>query len=508
MNDLVHEDYHELLSEAGQVTQPEDSLLLELGFLCSDGSTTYGEARWSPIVFNDRDSTLVIIRDQSQSRRAADAVRKSEKEFKYLAEWNPDPIVVSVGGKFVYTNQAAQRVTGYSFGELYMMPVDEMLHTDDLGKLANRRAQIENGIVPVAEEMRITRKDGTILITELNSYRGSFSGDENARIVHLHDLTSKRAAENELRLQEDKLRQSQKMEAIGTLAGGIAHDFNNMLSVIIGFSELAQSEVDEKSKAHRYLNSVLLASQQATDLVRQILTFSRRDREQKTSMDLDSCVRSALVLLKQSIPTSIELRSQFNTRTSTVFADETQLQQIIINLHTNAAYAIGKIPGIIELILDDFEVKGKSHAALADGKYLRLTIRDNGRGMTKDVLEHAFDPFYTTKEVGEGTGLGLSMVYSIIEGHDAVIEVASDVATGTDFTMYFPRTLPRFDEKTIGIQSNDTGKERILVVDDDEMVLKMLEETLIKINGVGVSRAMRIGVINHIFRRTVNYSNR
>ena len=320
---LIHPDYQDVVNEVWQVTEPGNLPLLEIGFLKPDGSMIYGEARWSSTSFGDRAATLIIIRDQTLRRESERALRKSEEEFRNLIELSPDPVIVHLNERIIYANQALQALSGYSKAELETSRIVDFLHPDDLRIYAKRQVQLQNGEKTTPQEIRFFKRDGEIIFVEVNSFSSSFAGQENARIVMIRDLTARRAAEELIRDRENKLRQSQKLEAMGTLAGGIAHDCNNMLSSIIGYSELAMNEVDEKSSIYSNLNSVLLASQRATDLVRQILTFSRRDHEIKVPIELETCIRSALVLLKQSIPTSIELRSHFNTRSSTVLADQT-----------------------------------------------------------------------------------------------------------------------------------------------------------------------------------------
>jgi signal transduction histidine kinase len=275
------------------------------------------------------------------------------------------------------------------------------------------------------------------------------------------------AAREELQAQ---LFQAQKMEAIGTLAGGIAHDFNNILGTIIGYSEMALEDMPRDSVVHDNLQEVLSAGKRARDLVRHILTFSHKHEYQRQPVQLHVVVQEALKLLRVSLPTTIDIRQHLDPTASPVLADPTQMHQVLMNLCSNAAYAMGEAGGVLEVRLEPVEVTADfatAHPPLSPGAYARLTVQDTGHGMESNMLERIFEPFFTTKPVGEGTGLGLPVVHGIIADHGGAITVTSVPRQGTTFDIYLPRCDNTSGENVPDIATIQ-GDERIPCVDDEE----------------------------------------
>lgn len=284
---------------------------------------------------------------------------------------------------------------------------------------------------------------------------------------------------------EAQLRQSQKLEAIGTLAGGIAHDFNNILSAILGYTQLAIAELSDKPDVVRDLGEVLRAGYRAQELVRQILTFSRRSEGEARPVRLDLVVREALKLLRASIPPNVDIQEDVDRSGATVLADEVQLHQVIMNLCTNAYQAMEETGGTLKVILEPVEVDGafaKASADLAPGRYLRLSVQDTGHGMDAETMEHIFDPFFTTKPQGKGTGLGLATVYGIVRNCGGTITVYSEVGKGTTFHVYFPRIDA---EAAVEMEENASAPrgsgERVLLVDDEEAVAELTHRVLARL---------------------------
>jgi len=312
------------------------------------------------------------------------------------------------------------------------------------------------------------------LITKLEKKMLDLEAANRALIDDIEER--ERSARERLRLEE-KLRQAQKMEAIGTLAGGIAHDFNNILAGIIGFAELGLHEVSNPLSADQHFREILRAGQRARDLVRQILAFSRQREQDRQPLELGETVNEALKLLRATIPVSIELVSKIEEKTPTVLADSTQVHQIVTNIVTNAWHAIGQKPGTITVQLGNFQVdEDFAHANpdLRPGRYVRLSISDNGRGIPSEILGRIFEPFFTTKGPDEGTGLGLSVVHGLMKSFDGSITVYSNAGEGTTLNLYFPAlefgaTATKPEELP---ESRGRG-ERVLFV-DDEPVLTML----------------------------------
>jgi signal transduction histidine kinase/CheY-like chemotaxis protein len=274
----------------------------------------------------------------------------------------------------------------------------------------------------------------------------------------------------------EQLRQTQKMEAIGRLAGGVAHDFNNILVAMIGYTELAMLDIPSASPASDYLHEVLRATQRAKALVQQILTFSRRTEQTRTPVQLSRLIEEALALLRASLPSTITIRSHLDAKAGAVLADPTQLHQVVLNLCANAEYAMRQTGGFLDVCLEAIEVDpvlAAQHPTLHLGPYVRLTVQDTGQGMPPEVLEHIYEPFFTTKGVGEGTGIGLSVVHGIVVNHGGTITVESQVGHGTTFTIYLPRIAWDMADETQADETIPHGQGRLLFVDDEPALLRL-----------------------------------
>ena len=279
-----------------------------------------------------------------------------------------------------------------------------------------------------------------------------------------------------------ELRQAQKMEAIGTLAGGIAHDFNNMLTPILGYSELALVHIDPNDQLYSDIKAINEAGNRAKDLINQILTFSRQQENELNSLQLQPILKETVKLLRSSLPTTIEIRQDIDPKCGAVISNLTQFQQIVMNLGTNASHAMEKNGGILEISLkehhlskDDALIKN----GMSPGAIACLTISDTGIGMDKNTLARIFDPYFTTKEQGKGTGMGLAMVHGIVLSHHGYINVYSELGNGTTFKIYFPiasaKTENRGKENKC---STIRGTESILLIDDEVTIVNMLSEIL------------------------------
>jgi signal transduction histidine kinase/CheY-like chemotaxis protein len=282
------------------------------------------------------------------------------------------------------------------------------------------------------------------------------------RLVAAFDVT-------ELRRAQEQLRHAQKMEAIGTLAGGIAHDFNNILCGIVGYGELARLEVEEGTHLHDCLMHIEEASHRARELVKRILTFARESEQEQRPLNIKPLLSEALKLVRASFPTTLEIRSTISSE-SVVLADASRIHQVILNLCTNAATAIGDQPGVLEVELDDVnldETFAAAHPGLSVGRHVRLRVTDNGCGMTPEVRERIFEPFFTTRSDEGGTGLGLSVVHGILSGCKGAITVYSEPGTGTTFNVFLPIAEAQSSAE-VEPRKMPRGKgERVLFVDDE-----------------------------------------
>jgi len=312
-------------------------------------------------------------------------------------------------------------------------------------------------------------------------------------IITATDVTRHVRTEKDKKRYASQLLQSQKMEAVGTLAGGIAHDFNNILWIITGNVELVKTEIDENNnRAHYHIQRVEEASRRAKDLVTQILNFSRHSSQEKRPLKISTIVKESLKLLRSSLPTTIEIKQNIAEEDMTILADLTQVSQVLVNLCTNAAHAMRDTGGTLDISLSKIsldEDETVRHQNLAPGQYALLSVMDTGQGIPADVVERIFDPFFTTKQVDEGTGMGLSVVHGIVKNHDGAITVFSKPGKGAVFHVLLPMiTADTEQAERNHSQVIPTGNERILLVDDDGVLLETQERILLRLGYAVVPR--------------------
>jgi signal transduction histidine kinase len=323
--------------------------------------------------------------------------------------------------------------------------------------------------------------DGTILDRYTAPVRDK-AGKHYGRIWSFRDITERR----KLELQ---VQQAQKMESIGQLAGGIAHDFNNILSAIVGNLYLAKADIADPAAAVSHLEEISLAAQRATELVNQILTFSRQGKQDRVPIKLNHVVIEALKLLRASVPASIRIQTEL-TETPAVLANAGAIHQLIMNLGTNAWHAMRDQQGELKVEMCMMEVDedfAKTHPDLHAGRYVQLSVSDTGSGMDPMTLKRIFDPFFTTKPVGQGTGLGLAVVHGIMKSHDGGIWVYSQPGEGTTFHLYFPVIETEAVIHAVETKPIPRGNgERILFV-DDEVMLASLGKRVLELLGYHVT---------------------
>jgi PAS domain S-box-containing protein len=381
-------------------------------------------------------------------------------------------------GMILEANLTAARLLGIARRELLHQRLTDFIVQADQDAFYRHRQQAVATHMPQACELAMQRQDGTAFFVRLESLVELEKAGGSLRWgIALSNVTAQRHL-------EAQLREAQKMEAIGTLAGGIAHDFNNILQIIIGFTGLAQGMVAQASPAWQPLQHVLTAGQRAKELVQQMLDFSRHHAPQRQPLQLHLLLHETLQLLRAALPSTIDLRAFLNTTSGTVLANPAQLQQVLMNLASNADYAMRTTGGVLEVHLDEVDIM--PHGAVASpplppGPYLRLMIRDTGVGMTPEVMARIFEPFFATKGTGQGTGLGLAVVYGIISRHGGTITVASTPEQGTTFTIYLPRVAEAPPVRDRLAEPLPTGTERLLFVDDEDALSTLARETLIRL---------------------------
>lgn len=377
---------------------------------------------------------LSLVEDE---RLALNKLQLSEERFRELADnvnevfWITDPTMQEV----IYVSPAYEKIWGQSCSSLSASPAQwfELIHPEDRKRIRRIQADVV-GFGRAETDYRLLLADGAERWIHDKRFAVRNAAGEICRIVGVAvDITEKRDL-------EQKLRQSQKMESIGQMAGGIAHDFNNILAAIRGNIDLIIADATGNPGILESAHEISQATRRATDLVKQILSFSRQGRQELGLVRLETVVQEALKLLRASVPSSIVICSNFGSG-ATVLADSTAIHQVIMNLGTNAWHAMRGAPGSIRVDMDVSEQDAefvRAHPGMSPGRYVRLSVSDTGTGMDRATQQRIFEPFFTTKPIGEGTGLGLAVVHGIVKSHGGAIAVSSERGRGTRFDVFFP----------------------------------------------------------------------
>jgi PAS domain S-box-containing protein len=473
---------------------------------CHDGSVRICELYVTFLT----DRLVVTFNDITDRKRVEEALRENEAQLRSILRVAPVGIGTVVDRVINQTNDTLCAMTGYTHDELQGQSARLLYPTQDDFEFVGREkyAQIAD-YGTGAVETRWLRKDGTIIDVLLSStpldlndlHKGvTFTAlDITTRkraedaLRHAHDELEKRVAErtaelnqayeelqrgmNERERLESKLRQSHKMEAIGTLAGGIAHDFNNILAGIIGFSEMVLEATPPGNPSHRYVELILKSGIRGRDLVKQILAFSRKTDYEREPHSVSSMITESVKMLRHTLPSTIRIDLKMIAPSDMVLANPTEIQQIVVNLCTNAAYAMREKGGDLSIAIGDAEPK---QSGLPRGRYVELVVKDTGEGMDPEVIDRIFEPFFTTKEEGHGTGMGLSVVYGIVKSLGGDIFVESKPGAGTTFRVFLPKLAASAAPEGI-VDEAPRGRERILFIDDEEVVAEWGKAVLEKL---------------------------
>ncbi|MFP3981916.1 MAG: PAS domain S-box protein [Desulfobacterales bacterium] len=423
-----------------------------------------------------------IVEDITERKEAEEALRQSEEKYRLVVENVREAIFVAQDGMLRFANSAALNLTGYSLGELTSRPFTDFLHPDDRQMVLERHYNRIQGFETVPDsDFRIIHRSGEVKWAALRGVYVEWEG-RPATLNLVVDITEEKKAQQQRRELEDRLRQAQKIEALGTLTGGVAHDFNNILSIILGYTELVQTEMADLPEDHpasKGLRQISAAGIRARDVVRQLLTFSRTGEEEKSAQNLGLIIKEGMRMMRSTIPAFIDIDEQIQTSLPMVMANPTQIHQLIINLCKNAADAMAENGGTLTVALASVTLEKQSPAFgfdLAPGDYVKLTVGDTGHGISAESLERIFDPYYTTKEVDKGTGLGLSVVLGIVRDLGGGIWVESQNGRGTRFELFFPAlTEPAETPVHQPREKMPGGTERILFIDDEASVVQLNE---------------------------------
>jgi PAS domain S-box-containing protein len=448
----------------------------------------HGRTTITPIAGSDGKCGYLLYtsQDVTDEIRAVESLRESEEKFAKAFRASPFPLSISdlETGRYIDVNAGFERISNCARDEIIGRTSTELgfwknrADRDKLVQLLLRDGSVRD------MEINFVSRSGRIVIARCSCERLEIAG-RTCIVNVLEDVTEQRETERQRAALESQLRQTQKLEALGTLAGGIAHDFNNILTAIIINQELALMQLTNPAEVRTCLAEISRASSRAKELISQILAFSRR-QEPRThvAQPLGPIVKEAMALVRASFPASIEIVTELDVDASDVLADATQIHQVVMNLCANAAHAMRARPGFLAVHLASRKLTNEDCLlipGLSAGLYTQLTVKDTGHGMDDAVLARIYEPFFTTKAAGEGTGLGLPVIHGIVKNHGGAILVRSAPGEGTTFDLLFPAAT---GSRRIVSAPNTAiirgSGERVLIVDDEESILRGLEIILSK----------------------------
>ena len=424
-----------------------------------------------------------ILEDITDLKKAEEAVRIANERFVNLIKASPLPIIsLDTQGAVATWNEAAERTFGWREPEVLGKPLP-FIREEDLDHFRVMFREHMAGKHIVGLEWECLKKDGSLADVKVST---SPLHDAAGKIVGsvgiLEDITALKKTEQALRKSEEQLRQSQKMEAVGRLAGGVAHDFNNILTAISGYSELLLQNLGDQNPLSQDVQEIQRAADRAATLTQQLLAFSRKQVIRPQRLDLNEVVGNMDKMLRRIIREDIDLQTILEPGLGVVIADQGQIEQVILNLVVNARDAMpqgGKLTlETANVDLDENYVQ--RHAQARPGPYVLIAVSDTGIGLDREIQEHLFEPFFTTKKPGQGTGLGLSMVYAIVNQGGGFIGVYSEPGQGTAFKIYLPRlartTVPAM--APLISTAEKVASETILLAEDEELVRRVTSRIL------------------------------
>ncbi len=441
--------------------------------------------RLKKINISGENYVMALVTDISREKEAIKKLKESEEKFRKLAE-NPlaGMTIIGKNGKFLYVNKRLADMFGYTQEELIgkKKPLD--LTSEESKNVVKKHIEdrLSGEVNSIEYLFKGLRKDGKTIDVRAFGSVFEFKG-ERAIAAILIDETEKIEAEKRKKELEAQLFQAQKMEAIGLLASGIAHDFNNILGGILGYASYIKNLYKDDEKLISKIELIEKAAIKASDLTNKLLGFARKGKYTETIIDIGKAVKNVITILKRTIPRRIKVETYLPEKTLFIKGDENQIEQVVLNLATNAIDAM-KDKGVLKIKVNEISVEENfvsTHLEAKEGSYVCITVEDTGEGIPEQIKDRIFEPFFTTKPPGKGTGLGLAMVYGIVKNHGGFISLYSEVGKGTTFKVY----LPSYEEKVEEVQPYSQEsleligqKRKILVVDDEEIIRDMLKDVL------------------------------
>ncbi len=479
------------LASSAQTISVMDRLVPLSSLVTFFSASDHGEYKWMMIITFATVALLLlmlIILSLSMKRRmkAEKALSEERQQLLSLLDSIADAVIATdAQGKVIRMNMVAEQLTGWTLEQargLDLTEVFKIIDIEDRTPIQSPATRILNDqqAANIHNALLLTRDGRELEIADSGSPIRNYLGDPVGVVLVFRDITEKRMLENQLL-------QAQKMEAIGQLAGGIAHDFNNLLGGIIGYADLLKFRMKEQNPLINFVDLILETSQRAADLTAQLLAFSRRCEFQSVSVDLHELIEEVAGLLEHTIDKRIEIKLALNASNHTVIGDPTQLQNALLNLAVNSRDAMpqgGHLTFATRELSSNSTNSSRAVRRLKPGPHIEISIRDTGMGMAKNVQEHIFEPFYTTKEPGKGTGLGLAAVYGTVQAHAGDISLRSQPDGGTTFTLLLPLASPEQQQDAIENKKSEEvihGQGLVLVVEDDQVILEMAQEMLLRI---------------------------
>lgn len=469
----VHPEDQEMVREINRrrLTGKDAPSNYEIRMLRKDGEVIYVEVNASLIVYRGEKAALAFLKDITLQKQVAQSLKRSEEAYRQVIENAQEAIFIVQDERIKFANKATEEISGVGFEELTSRPFVEFIHPEDRVMVyTNHQKRLRGEEVPSSYEFRIVDKEGDVKWVELHVVRIDWEG-RGATLNFIHDITERKELER-------RIFSERKMEAIGTLAGGMAHDFNNILMGIMGHTSLMLFDTEKSHPHYERLKAIEAQVLAGAELTKQLLGYARAGRYELTMTDLNELLRRTVRFFWQA-KKKVRIHQNYYPLLWPVEVDREQMEEVFRQIFLNAWQAMPH-GGTLRVKTENLEMAETDIEAfrIPAGRYVRITISDSGVGMDEEVRTRIFEPYYTSREMGRGAGLGLAAVYGIVKGHKGYIDVQSQKGVGTSFIIYLPAAPPR--EKKVAVAGEERGEEKktILLIEDEKMVADVTKAML------------------------------